>query len=329
MKILYGIQATGNGHITRATEIIPQLQKKGQVDILMSGMENSVSFPFPVKYRFYGLSFVPGKSGGINYLMTYHKARTLRFLNDLLKVPLENYDLIIQDFEPVIAWAGKLRGKNVIALSHQSAVIKDNAPKPDLFDPLGKQILKNYAPAKTEYGFHFQSYDNSIFTPVIRKSVRRIKPVDKGHYTVYLPSYQDSTLVSYFSDYKKIQWHIFSRTASKKLQEGNISIFPTQQEAFLQSMSSATGVLCGAGFEAPAEALLLKKKLMVIPMKYQYEQQCNAMALQQMGVDVIKALSEENKPQISDWLENNRRINVHFPDQTEDILTRIIETHAS
>ncbi len=327
MKILYGIQATGNGHITRATEIIPLLQKKARVDVLMSGMQNSVSFPFPVKYRFYGLSFVSGKSGGIDYLMTYHKTKTLRFMNDLLKLPLEDYDLIIQDFEPVIAWAGKLRGKKVIALSHQSAVIKDAAPQPDLFDPLGKQILKNYAPAKIEYGFHFKSYDEAIFTPVIRKSVRDIKPINKGHYTVYLPSYQDSALVSYLSDYKKVQWHVFSRHAPRKYRHENVAVFPTGQEAFLQSMSTAEGVLCGAGFETPAEALYLQKKLMVVPMKKQYEQQCNATALDQMGIDVIKILSKEHH-QLDPWLEKRGRAEVAFPNQTEAILSQIIEKHA-
>lgn len=328
MKILYGIQATGNGHITRATEIIPLLQKRAQVDILMSGMQNSVDFPFPVKYRFYGLSFVSGKSGGIDYLMTYHKIKTLRFLNDLLRLPLEDYDLIIQDFEPVIAWAGKLRGKNVIALSHQSAVIKDAAPKPDLFDPLGKRILKNYAPAKIEYGFHFKSYDENIFTPVIRKTVRELKPVNKGHYTVYLPSYQDASLIDYLTDYKNVSWHIFSRHARKKNQQENISIFPTQHHTFLQSMGSAEGVLCGAGFETPAEALFLHKKLMVVPMKNQYEQQCNAAALNQMGVAVIKTLSVENSPIVAHWLESNRRTEVYFPDQTSGILDQIIQLHA-
>lgn len=328
MKILYGIQATGNGHITRATEIIPLLQKKAQVDVLMSGMQNSVSFPFPIKYRYYGLSFVSGKSGGIDYLMTYHKAKTLRFLNDLLRLPLEDYDLIIQDFEPIIAWAGKLRGKEVIALSHQSAVIKDSAPQPDLFDPLGKQILKNYAPAKIEYGFHFKSYDDNIFTPVIRKPVREIKPVNKGHYTVYLPSYQDPTLVSFLSNYEKIRWHVFSRHTTRKYQQENISVFPTQQESFLQSMSSAAGVLCGAGFETPAEALFLKKKLMVVPMKKQYEQQCNAEALSQIGIGVIKTLSEENRHHLEDWIEKNPKNELFFPDQTEEILRQIIEKHA-
>lgn len=329
MKVLYGIQATGNGHITRATEIIPLLQKRAQVDVLMSGMENTVTFPFPVKYRFYGLSFVFGKTGGIDYLMTYHKAKTLRFLNDLLRLPLEDYDLIIQDFEPVIAWSGRLRGKEVIALSHQSAVTKDAAPQPDLFDPLGKQILKNYAPAKIEYGFHFKSYDDDIFTPVIRKSVRDLKPGNKGHYTVYLPSYQDLALVTYLSDYRKIHWHVFSRTATRKSYHENVTVFPTLQEPFLQSMSSATGVLCGAGFETPAEALFLKKKLMVIPMKNQYEQQCNATALHQMGVNTIKTLSEKNRHALEAWLEGNRKTEVLFPDQTENVLKQIIEKHTS
>ncbi len=328
MKILYGIQATGNGHITRATEIIPLLQTQASVAVQMSGMQSSVSFPYPVKYRFYGLSFVSGKSGGIDYLMTYHKTKTLRFLNDLLKLPLEDYDLIIQDFEPVIAWAGKLRGKEVIALSHQSAVIHDAAPQPDLFDPLGKQILKKYAPANIEYGFHFQSYDDAIFTPVIRKSVRKTKPSNKGHYTVYLPSYQEAELISHLSDFDKISWHVFSRHARHPYQYENIRVFPTEQDSFLESMASAEGVLCGAGFETPAEALYLKKKLMVIPMKKQYEQQCNAAALKDMGVGVIRTL-EEGKPQIREWLENHRKTEVLFPDQTESILTEIIEKHAS
>ena len=50
-------------------------------------------------------------------------------------------------------------------------------------------------------------------------------------------------------------------------------------------------MLCGAGFETPAEALFLNKKLLVIPMKTQFEQKCNAQALKEMGVTVVKKLS--------------------------------------
>ena len=50
MKILYAIQGTGNGHISRARDIIPLLQKKGELDILISGTEADVDLGFPVKY---------------------------------------------------------------------------------------------------------------------------------------------------------------------------------------------------------------------------------------------------------------------------------------
>jgi hypothetical protein len=48
-------------------------------------------------------------------------------------------------------------------------------------------------------------------------------------------------------------------------------------------MINATGVLCGAGFETPAEAIYLRKKLLVVPMKNQYEQQCNGIAVEENG----------------------------------------------
>jgi len=63
MKILYAIQGTGNGHISRARDIIPLLQKKGELDILISGTEADVDLGYPVKYKLKGMSFVFGKHG--------------------------------------------------------------------------------------------------------------------------------------------------------------------------------------------------------------------------------------------------------------------------
>ena len=68
MKILYAIQGTGNGHLSRALEIIPLLKEYGEVDILISGNQSQVNLPFEIKYRFHGLSFVASKSGGISFL---------------------------------------------------------------------------------------------------------------------------------------------------------------------------------------------------------------------------------------------------------------------
>ncbi|NBR37369.1 MAG: hypothetical protein EBT80_08470 [Chitinophagales bacterium] len=37
MKIFYAVQATGNGHISRAMTLMPHLQKWGTVDVFLSG----------------------------------------------------------------------------------------------------------------------------------------------------------------------------------------------------------------------------------------------------------------------------------------------------
>ena len=49
MKILYGLQATGNGPISRAIELVPEPKEYAEVDVLMSGTENSLKFPYDVK----------------------------------------------------------------------------------------------------------------------------------------------------------------------------------------------------------------------------------------------------------------------------------------
>src|SRR4051794_14098586 len=171
MKILYAIQGTGNGHLSRARDIIPILQKKGALDILVSGTQADVDLPYPVAYKFYGLSFIFGKKGGVNISETYKKSNVRRLFREINNLPVEKYDLIINDFEPASAWACYLKNKECIGLSHQAALLNKKTPKPKHTDLLGICLLKNYAPTTARYGFHFNSYDKNIFTPVIRKQI--------------------------------------------------------------------------------------------------------------------------------------------------------------
>lgn len=324
MKILYAIQRTGNGHLSRARDIIPILQTKGDVDILVSGIQADVDLPYPVTYTFKGLSFVFGKRGGVSIFETYKKSNISRLLKEINSLPVEKYDVVLNDFEPVSAWACYMKGKECISLSHQAAVLNKKAPRPKHYDVLGRAILKNYAPATSQYGFHFSSYDNNISTPVIRKQIRELQPENHTHYTVYLPAYSDKRIIKILSEFSNTQWQVFSKHNKKMLQVNNISIFPISNDAFIKSMATCKGVLCGAGFETPAEALYMQKKLMVIPMKNQYEQQCNAAALKQMGVPVIKTLKKKHIHKIQNWLEASEKVEVNYPDVTESIIDNIL-----
>jgi uncharacterized protein (TIGR00661 family) len=328
MKILYAIQGTGNGHISRARDIIPILQLKGDVDILISGDSEQLEIPFTVHYRLHGLGFTFGKKGGIDFWKTYKNVSIKNVVKEIRSLPVEQYDIIINDFEPISAWAGRLKKVPVISLSHQSAVLHKKSPKAKKFGWLEHLAMKWYAPAKYHYGFHFQSYHKTIFTPVIRDEIRRQKPSNKGHYAVYLPAYSDQKMIKVLSQFKHIKWHVFSKHSTESYVANNILISPIHNENFIKSLVSSKGILCGAGFEAPAEALFLRKKLLVIPMKSQFEQKCNAEALRQMGVLVLKKLSLKYTQQIKAWLQNDEMVHVDYPDMTADILSMIFEKHA-
>jgi uncharacterized protein (TIGR00661 family) len=329
MRILYGIQGTGNGHLSRAIEIIPYLQKWGETDILVSGQDNEIDLLFIIKYRFKGLGYFFGTNGGIDLMSTYLKNKLKRFYKEIKDLPIEEYDLVISDFEPVTAWACYLKNKPCIGLSNQMAVLAENTPQPKQIDPIGKLILKNYCPVTTAYGFHYLKYNEDIFTPVIRKEIRNLKISDEGFYLVYLPSYEDKRVIKQLNKHYEENWRLFSKYNKKNYKADNVEVFPVDKEKFLESLASCKGILCNAGFATTSEALFLKKKLMVIPMKGQFEQQCNAFALKLIGVHVMKSLKPKHDGKLIKWLSDEAITEIDFPDETKKIVNMIVERHTS
>ncbi len=327
MKILYAIQGTGNGHLSRAMDVIPAMMRHGSVDILVSGIQCDLTLPYPVKYKLRGLSFIFGKDGGVDLWKTLVKSNVRKLIKEIKNLPVDKYDLIVNDFEPVSAWACYNADIPCIGLSHQAAVLSENAPLPQLTDMMGRFILKNYAPNTMQYGFHFKSYSKDIFTPVIRRQVREQVIEHGDHYTVYLPSYDDRRLIAKLSQFREVKWEVFSKHNRKAFHSKNVFVQPIHNDRFIKSMANCAGVLCGAGFETPAEALFMNKKLLVIPMKNQYEQQLNAAALNDMGVPVIRSLKNQYDMVIANWLESDRRVEVNYPDITSDIIGELINNH--
>jgi uncharacterized protein (TIGR00661 family) len=324
MKVLYAIQGTGNGHVSRANEIIPLLKEKCTLDVLLSGTQSDVGLLHPVKYKLKGLSFVFGKKGGVDFYETYKLLQSKKFVKEIKSLPVEQYDLVINDFEPVSAWACRLKNVPCVAMSHQFAVLHKEAPKPGKYDPFALLVLKHYAPCKTGIGFHFENYGTNIYTPVIREAIRLAEPASMGHYTVYLPAYADEKIITMLSGFSDTEWQVFSKHTLKSYRRKNCIVKPVEAHAFTESFINCEGILCGAGFETPAEALYMGKKLMVIPMKKQYEQHCNAAAAAAMGVPVIKSLKRKHAPKIAAWLKSEKRIQVNYKDNTSCIIDKIL-----
>lgn len=282
MKILYGVQGTGNGHTTRARIMAKAFVAAGvQVDWVFSGRERDKFFDMEAfgdfqSYR--GLTFATA-SGKVQHIKTALNANLVQLYKDIKKVNVEGYDFIINDFEPVSAWAAKRAGKKVIGISHQNAFLYD-IPKVDS-NVAVEWFMRNFAPVTQPIGLHWHHFNQPILPPLVEHSHYATSASPK-HYLVYLPFAELDDIVPplrVFWDYDFFIYH----AVSEAYDDGNIHIRPFSREGFQVDLHRCEGVICSAGFELPSEAIHLGKKIMAQPIAGQMEQKSNALALEKLG----------------------------------------------
>jgi len=319
MRILYGIQGTGNGHITRSSKVIERLRNLGlDVDIAISGKCHQVNVPYDIKYNFSGFNFTHNQDGSINKLKTFLNNNFYQFLKDV-KLNLSEYDKVITDFEPITSWASKWQNKEVWGLGNQYSFLSEKIPRPKNKDILSESILKIMSPVNNYIGLHYEEYDNFISHPIIRDDVINSKVCNKGHYTVYLPNFKLSNLISRLMQFRGIQFHIFSSEVQNIITNRNCIILPLNKEEFLDSFISSEGIITTGGFQTTSESLYCGKKLLVIPIKGQYEQICNVEALKKIGV-----MCGDDLDSISLFLLTSNIITKKWEDPTDKIINKII-----
>ena len=323
MKIFYAVQATGNGHISRAQQIYPYLKQFGEVDFFISGNNANLNFALPVKYRSKGCSLHYSKCGGLNYWSIVKNIKPFSMYKDASSLPLEKYDIIINDFDFVTSLACKLKKLPSVQLGHQASFQSNATPRPARKSLTGEAVLRHYAHATKYIGFHFQSYDSFILPPVVKEEFVNAEPTDLEHVTVYLPSFQQHCLLKAFSKLEHIKFHWFLENTTSIRIEKNITYYPIDHVQFNKSLLSCHGLITGGGFETPSEALFLGKKLMSIPIRNHYEQQCNAAALKKLGVMVLDDVMENFHDTIERWYvsgNNNPRIKSNNIPETLELL---------
>jgi len=326
-KILYGVQATGNGHLSRCLEFYPVLSHYADVDVLLSGIQGDLALPFPVKYRMHGWGYIFGKSGGIDYWATARSLKPIRLFRDIFSIDLSGYDMIINDFEPITAYACKWRFKNIecVALSHQASFFSKRIPRPKRKGYLAEFIFKYFAPAKRKIGLHFQNYDEGVYTPVIRKEIREVnRDYQDNEVLIYLPAYAEQYLAQKLKSIEDYNFRIFSKHTDLETHNGNIHIYPVGKENWMEMLQITSYAIMGAGFQGVSEMLYLKKKILAIPMLAQYEQECNAKALEDMGVMVVPSIDDRFESSVRVFLEESTIAEVDFPDHTDKLARQAI-----
>jgi uncharacterized protein (TIGR00661 family) len=216
-----------------------------------------------------------------------------------------------------------LKKKKSIQFGHQASFQSKLTPRSNSFNPLGNWVLDKFVRSTHYMGLHFESYDNNIFNPIIKDEIINATPVDNGHITVYLPQYSLSILNPYLFAQSKFSFEVFTKEVKQVTKYNNITLLPIDNASFTQSLISCHGIITAGGFETPAEAMYLKKKLMVIPMSNQYEQQCNAKALKLMGITVLNKIDENFCTSLKNWLTYACPVNVNYYDTVAKTIDEI------
>ncbi len=314
MKILYGIQGTGNGHVSRATQIIRQLRNLGaQVDVIFSGCNEDKVYDTSVIHSpvfFKGFTFCV-KNGGIRLFNTLQHLSLRRFIRDVSNFDPKSYDLVITDFEPVSAWIARKANRPCIGIGHQYAFLH-NIPM-DRSNPLAKLIIKYFAPADISIGMHWHHFGQPIVPPVIPPGITVSDTVDDSFILVYLPFENKEHIRDLLSSFKNFRFAVYAQNSGEEIkEEANIRWHPFSKTLFIKDLTICAGVISNAGFELPSEALSLGKKILVKPLKGQFEQISNAMALTLLDLGV--SMASLDKHCVENWLIKTKTAKRKYPD---------------
>jgi uncharacterized protein (TIGR00661 family) len=323
MKILYGIQLTGNGHITRSSQLIKSLIENGfDVDIITSGNNSQLNIPFEIKKHFDGLSMYYGSKGSIDWVETFKQSNVKQFLKDI-KYDVSEYDMIISDFEPISAWSAKKHRITSIGFGNQYSFTSDRLPRPSIKDKISETFLKRFAKCDYNIGLSYDIYDDFMYKPLISENLINKEVKDNNFYLIYLPSLPVDLILEELGGFKKYNWKVYSPNIKDNVSKDNVELRKPNKDEFTNDLLNCSGIITASGFSTTSEALILNKKLWSIPIKGQYEQLCNAISLKKMGV-----LTEKfRKNFIYDWINHYKEINYKWEDPTKDIIKKIIKIH--
>jgi uncharacterized protein (TIGR00661 family) len=279
MKILYGVQTTGNGHISRSRELIRELKKLGHiVQVLLSGRKPTMPSElkdFEPYQRLKGLTFCTNR-GRLKYFQTAFSLDFIQFYRDITSFNGTGFDLVITDFEPISARIARRKLLPSIGVGHQYAFVHAIPLGGD--NPVARFVIKNFAPADHPVGLHWHHFNRPILPPIVPHKINgSVSRVD-NKILVYLPFEQLQDILELLKPFRCNEFYIYHSLIQAE-DSGNLHLRPYSRTGFLKDLTECSVVISNAGFELASEAMYLGKKILVKPLAGQMEQISNALAI--------------------------------------------------
>jgi len=290
MRILYGVQTTGHGHLVRSTPIIRALRERGhQVEVLLSGPPPDPAWPgrigAPLGAR-PGLTFA-ADGGRIRYLKTARQARPVTFLRDVFRQPTSLPDLVVTDYEPITAWFARRRGVASVGIGHLYAFAWPGVPRAR-GNLITRRVMDWFAPVSIPAGTHWDSFGAPVLPPTIDPEIRALPQGarEPDLIVVYLGFEPLGRLLPLLRTFPDNRFHVYARVEAER-QDGNVSVRPISRPRFLADLGRCAGVIANAGFTLTSECLHLGIPVLVQPIEGQLEQESNAIALERLDLGTV------------------------------------------
>ncbi|UQA56658.1 MJ1255/VC2487 family glycosyltransferase [Polyangium aurulentum] len=303
MKILYGVVGEGMGHAMRSRVMLEHLVGQGhELEIMASG--RAVEF---LKKRFEGVNRIHGLH------MIYEENRVRRgktFLSNAvasaagLPKNIAAYFDLIKDFRPEMVISDFESWTYLYAKMHRLPIISvDNMQilnrcthGPDILrgDDAEFHIARLFVKGKLPFCDHYlitsffrppiRKPKTSLFPPILRPEILSADRRRGEHLIVYQTA-EGNTSLSDTLTRTGLECRIYGmrRGITEEQVEGNLRYRPFSEAGFIDDLASARGVIAGGGFTLMGEAVYLRKPMLAVPIRHQFEQVLNARYLEKDG----------------------------------------------
>jgi uncharacterized protein (TIGR00661 family) len=303
MKILYGVVGEGMGHAMRSRVVLEHLVKNGHdVQIMASGRATD---------------FLAKRFAGVNRIHGFHmiaEENRVRLGKTLLSnavtgatgVPknIAAYFSLIQEFKPKLvisdfeSWTylyGKTHRLPVLSIDNMQIINRCTHPKEIIdIDQAAFHAARAFVKGKVPFCDHYfittffkppiRKPDTSLYPPILRPEIEKANVRKGEHLLVYQTSEGHDSLSGTLAK-TGLECRIYGmrRGITAEQREGNLRYMPFSEDGFIDDLASSRAVIAGGGFTLMGEAVYLRKPMLAVPMRRQFEQVMNAKYLEIEG----------------------------------------------
>ena len=294
MKILFGVQTEGNGHITQCIATKQYLQSQG-IEVTTAfaakkkrGLPKYFTDEFNV-IDYNGFDFVFDNVGRVVIWKTilnniFELPRLIvSFIKICVIIQKEKPDAIFNYYEPLVGLTA-LFFKNIkyVSFGHQYAMDSVIYPRINgyivqkLFLSIINKITSIRAKIVALSYYEFNDATMIVSPPILRAESYNVSDKKEDFVLVYLMN-EDMLpqLISQAKKYPDINIQCFTKLTKQYDELPNLKLFNLDGKLFQEKMKVCKSVVCSGGFETSAEAIYQNKPLLMIPMPNHYEQHAN------------------------------------------------------